>query len=380
MLTQITLERFKCFNRLYMPLKPLTLIAGTNGAGKSSIIQGLLLLRQSCKDKDYDWKKKVVINGGLVDLEDAGKLLYINAEGDSSDIVLRIENDDTDEIAFNISPKQEKTTASCSVEGDLDKAKNEWSLFSDDFVYLYADREQPRSKYIMTSETRLDSRLGNRSASNAAFLLASEVNNNKDIRIPNLKHESAMDSTVLRNVSAWISYIMGGNVSLTAKETEKDKEARLEYSIFNNSGVEQQLSPLNMPFGHSYVLPIILAVLTAPSGSMILVENPESHLHPGAQLRMGEFLSIAAACGIQIIIETHSDHLMNGIRLSCRKRIISPEIIEMDLIGLDTDGYTHIRRPIQLNPDGTVKNLVPGFFDEWEKALTSLPRNFQKNY
>lgn len=372
MLTQITLERFKCFNRLYMPLKPLTLIAGTNGAGKSSIIQGLLLLRQSCKDKDYDWKKKVVINGGLVDLEDAGKLLYINAEGDSSDIVLRIENDDTDEIAFNISPKQEKTTASCSVEGDLDKAKNEWSLFSDDFVYLYADREQPRSKYIMTSETRLDSRLGNRSASNAAFLLASEVNNNKDIRIPNLKHESAMDNTVLRNVSAWISYIMGGNVSLTAKETEKDKEARLEYSIFNNSGVEQQLSPLNMPFGHSYVLPIILAVLTAPSGSMILVENPESHLHPGAQLRMGEFLSIAAACGIQIIIETHSDHLMNGIRLSCRKRIISPEIIEMDLIGLDTDGYTHIRRPIQLNPDGTVKNLVPGFFDEWEKALTSL--------
>lgn len=380
MLTQITLERFKCFNRLYMPLKPLTLIAGTNGAGKSSIIQGLLLLRQSCKDKDYDWKKKVVINGGLVDLEDAGKLLYINAEGDSSDIVLRIENDDTDEIAFNISPKQEKTTASCSVEGDLDKAKNEWSLFSDDFVYLYADREQPRSKYIMTSETRLDSRLGNRSASNAAFLLASEVNNNKDIRIPNLKHESAMDSTVLRNVSAWISYIMGGNVSLTAKETEKDKEARLEYSIFNNSGVEQQLSPLNMPFGHSYVLPIILAVLTAPSGSMILVENPESHLHPGAQLRMGEFLSIAAACGIQIIIETHSDHLMNGIRLSCRKRIISPEIIEMDLIGLDKDGYTHIRRPIQLNPDGTVKNLVPGFFDEWEKALTSLPRNFQRNY
>lgn len=372
MLTQITLERFKCFNRLYMPLKPLTLIAGTNGAGKSSIIQGLLLLRQSCKDKDYDWKKKVVINGGLVDLEDAGKLLYINAEGDSSDIVLRIENDDTDEIAFNISPKQEKTTASCSVEGDLDKAKNEWSLFSDDFVYLYADREQPRSKYIMTSETRLDSRLGNRSASNAAFLLASEVNNNKDIRIPNLKHVSAMDSTVLRNVSAWISYIMGGNVSLTAKETEKDKEARLEYSIFNNSGVEQQLSPLNMPFGHSYVLPIILAVLTAPSGSMILVENPESHLHPGAQLRMGEFLSIAAACGIQIIIETHSDHLMNGIRLSCRKRIISPEIIEMDLIGLDTDGYTHVRRPIQLNPDGTVKNLVPGFFDEWEKALTSL--------
>lgn len=91
MLTQITLERFKCFNRLYMPLKPLTLIAGTNGAGKSSIIQALLLLRQSCKDKDYDWKQSVVINGGLTDLDDAGTLLYINAEGDHNDIVLSLE-------------------------------------------------------------------------------------------------------------------------------------------------------------------------------------------------------------------------------------------------------------------------------------------------
>lgn len=127
-----------------------------------------------------------------------------------------------------------------------------------------------------------------------------------------------------------------------------------------------------MPFGHSYVLPVILAVLTAPAGSLILVENPESHLHPGAQLRMGEFLSLAAASGIQIIIETHSDHLMNGIRIACRKEIIGCNQVEMDLIGLDADGYTHTRRPVQLNPDGTVKNLVPGFFDEWEKALTSL--------
>lgn len=372
MLTQVILERFKCFNRLCMPLKPLTLIAGTNGAGKSSIIQALLLLRQSCKDKDYDWKQSVIINGGLVDLDDANTLLYINTEGENGDIILSLENDDEDQITFHITPKQEKTIAYCHTEGDLDKAKENWSLFSDDFVYLYAEREQPRSKYIMTSETRLDSRLGNRSASNAAFLMASEINNNKNIRIQQLKHNNAHDYTIRRNVSAWLSYIMGGEVNLTARETEKDKEARFEYSIFNKSGLGQQLSPLNMPFGHSYVLPIILAVLTAPAGSLILVENPESHLHPGAQLRIGEFLSLAAESGIQIIIETHSDHLMNGIRIACRKGIIDCHHVEMDLIGLDSDGYTHTRRPVQLNPDGTVKNLVPGFFDEWEKALTSL--------
>ena len=176
MLTQITLERFKCFNRLYMPLKPLTLIAGTNGAGKSSIIQALLLLRQSCKDKDYDWKQSLVINGGLIDLEDAGKLLYINAEGDSSDILLSIENDDTDEITFHITTKQEKTTARCSAEGDLDKATNEWSLFSDDFVYLYG---------------AIDEKDG------IIYIYKEERTNNKNIEeLARLFHESSADIPV----------------------------------------------------------------------------------------------------------------------------------------------------------------------------------------
>lgn len=372
MLTQITLDRFKCFEHLLMPLKPLTLIAGINGAGKSSIIQALLLLRQSCKDKDYDWSEFVVINGGLVDLDNANSLLYANTTGDETDIIISVENDDEDEIIFRISPKQENGVAKCKTEGDLNKAKDEWALFSEDFVYLYADREQPKSKYIKSGYTRLDSRLGDRSANNAAFFMASEVNGNSNLRLPILKQEDAEDTTILRNVSAWISYVMGGKVGLTAKETEKDKEAKFEYSVANKDGIEQVLSPLNMPFGHSYILPIILAILTAPKGSLILIENPESHLHPSAQIRMGELLSRAANSGVQIIIETHSDHLMNGIRLSCRKNLITADKIEMDLIGLDVDGYTHFRKPIALNDDGSVKNWVPGFFDEWENALVSL--------
>lgn len=122
MLTQIILDRFKCFDHLYMPLKPLTLIAGINGAGKSSVIQALLLLRQSCKDKDFDWSKSVVINGGLVDLDDASSLLYANASGEDADMVVSLENDDEDEITFRILPRQENGAASCSAEGDLDKA------------------------------------------------------------------------------------------------------------------------------------------------------------------------------------------------------------------------------------------------------------------
>lgn len=372
MITQLTLKRFKCFERLYMPFKPLTFIAGANGAGKSSIIQALLLLIQSCKDKDYDWKESLVINGELVELDNVLSLYYANSSSDEENIVISVENDDEDNITFSIAPKDVNGIANCITEGNLDNAKKNWPLFDENFVYLFADREHPKAKYSKTAKTRLDSRLGNKSANNVAFLLANEINNNAEIRLTELKHDNVEDCSILRNVSAWINHIMGGNAALTASEVEKDKEAKLVYSLSNKDGIEQQYSPLNMPFGHSYVLPIILAVLTAPKNSIIFIENPESHLHPSAQRRVGEFLARAAEAGIQIIIESHSDHLMNGIRIACKHGIINPENVEMDLIITEDDGYTHSRRTIKLNEDGSVKNLVPGFFDEWENALTCL--------
>ena len=372
MLTQITLDRFKCFNHLYMPLKPLTLIAGVNGAGKSSVIQALLMLVQSCKDKDYDWKNHVVINGDLTDLDNARFLLYNSAEADNGTVDITVENDDEQQISFVITPKQTDRVASCVTDGNLDAAKGKWPLFADSMVYLYADRDRPRGKYLFGS-SRLDSRLGDFTANKAAFLLAREINGNKSIAIEELKRPETKDASVLRNVSAWISYIMGEAVDVTAKETEKDKEARFEYTITNNDGESQVLSPLNMPFGHSYILPIILAVLTAPKDSLIMIENPESHLHPSAQTRMGEFLSRAANEGIQIIIETHSDHLMNGIRIACRNKIISQDKIEMDLIGREkADSNEHTRFHVKLNDDGTVASWIPGFFDEWEEALKAF--------
>ena len=372
MLTQITLDRFKCFNHLCMPLKSLTLIAGVNGAGKSSIIQALLLLVQSCRDKDYDWKNELVINGELTDLDDARFLMYNSADAAESTVDIAVENDNEEEICFAITPKQSNGVAPCNVYGDLDKAKQNWPLFAESFVYLYADRERPRSKYEAGRKKRLDSRLGDRTASNAAFFLAREINENKEIPIKQLKHSDAKDFLILRNVSAWIGYIMGEAVDVTAKETERDKEARFEYTINNKDGEGQVLSPLNMPFGHSYVLPIVLAVLTATKDSLIIIENPESHLHPSAQSKMGEFLSRAANEGVQIIIETHSDHLMNGIRIACRKKLINPDMIEMDMIGKDNVDGIHKRFPMKLRPDGTVECWVPGFFDDWERDLTQF--------
>lgn len=371
MITSLTLNNFKCFEHLYIPLRKLTLIAGVNGAGKSSVIQSLLLLRQSCYDKDTDWKYALVVKGKLVDLEDASQVLYAGADAKYPFVHIEVENNGVETIAFDMESSSPNNEAKVSYEGDLDNAKQNWSLFRDDFVYLYADRIHPKSKYIK-EKSRFDSRLGDRTANNAVFRFAQAVNTNEQISIQGLKHEDSSDLTVARNVNAWINYIMGGRMGVTAEETEKDKEARFVYSVKNKEGEELQLSPLNMPFGNSYVLPIVLAVLTAPEGSLLLIENPESHLHPSAQIRIGELLSRAANAGVQIIVETHSDHLMNGIRIACHQGLISNNDIEMDLIGVEKDGVTHSRQNVSLDEEGYVETWIPGFFDEWETALKSL--------
>jgi predicted ATPase len=299
-------------------------------------------------------------------------LLYAGADAGTPNIHIEVENDDTESIVLNMEASSTNNVAKASNTGDLDKAKQTWPLFREDFVYLYADRKHPQSKYIKEKPTRLDSRLGDKTANDAAFRLAQAVNTNEQLAINELKHVNASDLTIARNVNAWINYVMGSSVGVTAEETEKDKEAKFVYSVRNKQGEELQLSPLNMPFGNSYVLPIVLAVLTAPEGSMILIENPESHLHPSAQIRLGELLSRAAKAGIQIVVETHSDHLMNGIRMACHQGLIGNDDIEMDLIGIEKDGVTHSRQNVSLDSDGYVENWIPGFFDEWETALKTL--------
>lgn len=372
MLSYLTLKKFKCFEEQSFALGNITLVAGANGAGKSTLIQALMLLRQSDLDRRTLLSEKVQLRGSLVDLRSADAIRYFESE--DTDITISIE-DDTINDALNVTiidAVKNEDTCKTEVSDNLSEFEEKCSLFSKDLVYLAPDRVSPSEVHgsnLFTDQT--DSRIGDKYGNMAASRLYRALSEDEKVQIP--EFNKAGDMRVTSNVSAWMSYIM--DFKQTVKVTEQDKEhIKMTYSV-NANGVEAEVSPYNMPFGNSSVFPIVVALMTAPEDSLIIIENPEAHIHPKAQTKMGELLSIAAENGVQIIIETHSDHLLNGIRIAVKKQQIDENNVEVHFVYADQQNpLLHHTERMQIHDDGSMENWPVGFFDEWEDSLRILTR------
>ena len=180
-------------------------------------------------------------------------------------------------------------------------------MFTDDRVYLAPDRMSPEEILSHKSTSVTDGRIGDKYGSSAAFRLFEALT--KDEILPIEALDRTADKRVVKNVSFWMSYIMDFNYTVVVTEQDKD-HVKMSYHVSTDM-FDGEISPYNMPFGNSSIFPIVVAVLTAPVGSLLIIENPEAHIHPKAQTKMGKFLALAAANDIQVIVETHSDHFIN---------------------------------------------------------------------
>lgn len=126
--------------------------------------------------------------------------------------------------------------------------------------------------------------------------------------------------------------------------------------------------PIHVGFGLTQVLPIIVAALSAEVGDIILIENPEVHLHPAGQALMGQFLADVANAGVQVIVETHSDHVLNGIRRAVRAKRITPEQVALHFFRPRSVDIAQVISP-QLDSSGNIDTWPEGFFDQFDKDM-----------
>ena len=122
---------------------------------------------------------------------------------------------------------------------------------------------------------------------------------------------------------------------------------------------------------HSPAWPIVAAVLSLAPGSLLLLEHPETLLHSSAQVKLGELFSLAASAGIQVVLETHSDHLLNGIRLAVHGGRLAPEDVQLNFLSLNSQRLTEVVSP-RIDRNGRIDQYPDGFFDVWENSLDGL--------
>ncbi len=129
--------------------------------------------------------------------------------------------------------------------------------------------------------------------------------------------------------------------------------------------------PVNVGFGIPYVLPLVVALLTAEKDGLLLIENPESHLHPKGQTAIAELISRVAARGTQIICESHSDHIINGVRVAVKNRVLENKDVSVVYFDKDDDQITRTTE-ISVDQKGNLSDYPAGLLDEWGILMSAL--------
>ncbi|WP_435112455.1 DUF3696 domain-containing protein [Nocardiopsis synnemataformans] len=363
MISSLGIRGFKRFAHADFPLGPLTVLSGLNGTGKSTFIQALLIARQISEPHSG---RTVALNGpyGLA-LGEAQEVIHPDA-GSLIEFVLR---GDGQRRRYELGVPDERALH-LSVEGIVESPMPELSGQGLGFTYLCAERLGPRDQLGVSAAQGSRIGLGSQGEYTAQVLAAHESEQVHERLLHPGTGSAFQGVTTLRTqVEAWTSEIIRP-IRITAQWLPGVTASTIRFQETGLYG--ETIRPANMGFGFSYALPIIVAGLLAPPGGMLIVENPEAHLHPGGQSKMGRFLAKVAGAGVQVVLETHSDHVLNGVRLGASVDGSVPTD-DVTLLYFDDQGAGGAVA-IGLHANGQLTSWPPGFFDQIETDLGGLAR------
>ncbi|MCC3434073.1 MAG: DUF3696 domain-containing protein [Oscillatoriales cyanobacterium] len=375
MITSLHLLNFKPFANQLLQFKKLTLFSGLNSTGKSSVMQSLLLLRQSYQQGLLP-EKGLALNGYFVNIGTARDALFEGAKEDFIGFGIVWENNNKATWRF----KYDREVDVLNIDSEpVSSEVYKSNLFGNDFHYLQAERLGPRPFNEMSDyQVRQLGQLGIKGEYAAHFLAinarATIPNSNlshPDVKLKrqNLAQNANKSMDLIDQVEAWMGEISPGT------RLKIDAKSDVDLMSFQYSyGDSNPYRATNVGFGISYTLPIIVAALASTPGTILLIENPEAHLHPKGQVKMGELLALAASGGVQVVIETHSDHVLNGIRLAVHGGKLDPKDVQLHYFqrqNQEQQAMTEVISP-KIDRNGRIDRWPDGFFDEWDNSLEIL--------
>jgi predicted ATPase len=368
---QLQLRYFKCFEHLDLPLGPLTLLSGANASGKSSALQALVLLHQTIRE--HEWSTRLMLNGRSMQL---GTVLDVvdKVHGRREFQIGLVEGTSTVHWTFR-GEREEMSmeTASVRVDGvetasptilqyllppDRFEAGSTLIKRLRDLTYITAERVGPREIYSL-EDRQVAQVVGPRGEHTLSILYR--------VRAEPVR-ESLLLTDIPPNGLNQVEARMGMFFAGCRLDVQPVPQANAVTLGIRTSDDTSFHRPAHVGFGLTQVLPIVVAAVSADAGDILLIENPEVHLHPAGQAMMGIFLSEVAASGVQVVVETHSDHVLNGIRKAVKGGILQP-----------SDAVLHFFRPRggeldqvvspTLDRSGNIDVWPEGFFDQFDKDM-----------
>lgn len=355
MLTKIGIKAFKSFVDQSVKLSNLTLLSGLNNSGKSSIIQCIRMYAAA-------YKNESPLLDGHGEVEEL-----------RSDFVRSTEQI---EIRFDFENGQNDSMILSDHETTLPK------IFPE-FMYVCADRLGPQA--FLPLNLALDSKpkVGDRGEFTLDFI--DKLSKYGYLVPESLSHKNVSGVSFEYALRGWITEIAPG-VEFKFSTLKKASIAHAEIDSYR---------PTNVGFGLSYTLPIIAATLGAAAvpptldlqddwvkewerkksaeGVFLVLENPEAHLHPQGQTAMGKLIALAASTGVQILVETHSEHVMDGVRIAVKEGLISSSEVTFHYLSKNNSGISEIKTPI-LDDNGKLDFWPEGFFDQTLKNRAILAK------